>query len=95
MALIVCTIALAIVAPLVSRRLGWNWRPGRVALLWGVLLLVAASAVPKIAMMHGMMADDSAVDMRLIVTLSALLEAGGVLLVFAGVTLFRPLDAPA
>ncbi len=82
-------LIVALLAPLLSRRLGWDWRPGATPLLWGVPALAAALGLPRIGMVF------SGGPPTGLFVLGVVLEVVGVILVFLGITGFRPLDKPA
>ena len=79
-------IVIAMLAPLLSRRLDWNWKPGGLPLLWGVILAAGAIALPKLAMLFTEGMPQSAMIVAVVI------EAVAVILVFVGLTGFRPLE---
>ena len=87
------SVVLAIVAPLVSRRLGWDWKPGAVMLLWAVILMAAGSWAPLLASLFGEPVHvDGQNDRRWIMAVAFVAQAVGVILVFVGVSFFEPLE---
>ena len=79
-------LLVALLAPLLSRRLDWNWKPGGMPLMWGVFALAGAMALPKI----GLVASQG--QPTGLFVLGVVLEAVGAILVFFGITGFRPLE---
>ncbi len=79
-------IVIAMLAPLLSRRLGWDWKPGGLPLLWGVILAAGAIVLPNLGILFtGGMPKWAMVG-------AVLMDAGAVILIFVGVTGFRPLE---
>lgn len=79
-------MVIAMLAPLLSRRLDWHWKPGGLPLLWGVILGAGAMGLPKLGMLFSEGPPEGALCVAI------LLEAVAIILIFVGVTGFRPLE---